>query len=255
MLIDTHCHLDFPDYDVDRKEVVTRAKDNGIEYIINIGSSLKGSRDSVALSKQFTNIYAACGIHPHDADTATDQVIEEIKTLATQNKVVAIGEIGLDYYKNYSQPENQIRLFRKLNNLAKELALPVVIHSRNAEEEVLQVLKEQKPVKTVIHCFSADEKFLSSCLELGFYISFTCNITYKKAQNLRDVLKLVPLERLMLETDAPFLPPEGMRGKRNEPLYVKRLCEEVAKIKGVAFDEIERITTANAIEFFNLHVI
>lgn len=252
MLIDTHCHLDFPDYDVDRKEVVTRAKDNGIEYIINIGSSLKGSRDSVALSKQFTNIYAACGIHPHDADTATDQVIEEIKTLATQNKVVAIGEIGLDYYKNYSQPENQIRLFRKLNNLAKELALPVVIHSRNAEEEVLQVLKEQKPVKTVIHCFSADEKFLSSCLELGFYISFTCNITYKKAENLRNLVKLAPLERIFLETDAPYLSPEGLRGRRNEPLNVKYVAAEIARIKEISVEEVGQVTSEQAKKFFNL---
>lgn len=253
-MIDTHCHLDFPDYNPDRSEVISRAKENGVGYLVNIGSSLKGSRDSVALAKQFNNVYAACGIHPHDADTTTDESIAEIKNLAANEKVVAIGEIGLDYYKNYSLPENQIRLFRKLNHLAKELGLPVVIHCRNSEKGVLQVLREERPVKAVVHCFSGDELFLKACLELGFFVSFTCNITYKKAQGLRDVLKLVPLERLMLETDAPFLPPEGMRGKRNEPKYVKELCEEVARIKGLPFAEIERVTTANAIAFFKLNV-
>lgn len=255
MLIDTHCHLDFPDYDADRNEVVARAKENGVEYLINIGSSLKGSRDSVELAKQFGNIYAACGIHPHDADTATDAVIKEIKSFAANDKVVAIGEIGLDYFKNYSLPENQIKLFRKLNRLAKDLALPAVIHCRNAEKDVLQILREEIPVKAVVHCFSGDELFLKSCLDLGFYVSFTCNITYKKAQGLRDVLKLVPLKRMMFETDAPFLPPEGLRGKRNEPSYVKELCERVAEIKGVPFAEIERATTANAVEFFGLKIV
>ncbi|MFA6350419.1 MAG: TatD family hydrolase [Candidatus Omnitrophota bacterium] len=254
MLIDTHCHLDFPDYDADRMEAVGRAKQNGIGYIINIGASLKGSRDSVALSKQYDNIYAACGIHPHEADTVADPDIKEIKSLAVGEKVIAIGEIGLDYYKNYSLPENQLKLFRKLNTLAKDLSLPVIIHCRNAEKDVLQVLKEVKPAKAVVHCFSGDEAFLGTCLDLGLYVSFTCNITYKKAQGLRDVLKLAPLDRMMLETDAPFLPIEGMRGKRNEPMYVKNLCAEVARIKGVTFEEVERTTTANAIEFFKLKI-
>ncbi len=252
MLIDTHCHLDFPDYDADRNEVISRAKKNGVEYLINIGSSLKGSRDSAALAKQFNNIYAACGIHPHDADAITDPDLEEIQSLSAGDKVVAIGEIGLDYFKNFSQPENQLKLFRKLNRLAKDMNLPVIIHCREAEKDVLQVLKEEAPVRAVVHCFSGNSQFLRSCLDLGFFVSFTCNITYKKAQLLRDVLKLVPFERLMLETDAPFLPPQDLRGKRNEPMHVKGLCAEVAKIKGVTFAEVERATTANAIEFFQI---
>jgi len=252
MLIDTHCHLDFPDFDNDREEVISRANKNGIKYLINIGSSLKGSGDSVSLAEKHPDVYAACGIHPHDADKTNDESIREIRQMALSKKVVAIGEIGLDYFKNYSSAQNQRKVFVWLNNLAKEINLPVIIHCRQAEDDVLGVLREAKPVRTVVHCFSGDEKFLKECLDLGFFVSFTCNITYKKARSMRDVVKLVPLDRMMLETDSPFLPPEGMRGKRNEPMYVKNLCEEISKIKEVGPDKIAHFTTANAVAFFNL---
>lgn len=289
MFIDTHCHLDFPEFEQDRDIVIQRAKAQGIDYIVNIGSSLKGSKDSVELAKKYDLIYASVGLHPHDADKFSQEIEADLKTLAKEDKVVAIGEIGLDYFKNYSKPdgstsltigpewnrraENQRLTFMSLLKLAKDLGLPVVIHSRQAQEEILEILKNAMPKKSVVHCFSGDENFLKSCLNLGFFISFTCNITYpaklsnsgqdpagengavkrdKKAQNLRNLVKMTPLDRLMLETDAPFLAPEGLRGKRNEPMYVKSLAEEIARIKGISIEEVAKVTTETAKKFFNL---
>ena len=273
MLIDTHCHLDFPEFDKDRDEVIKHAKDKGVDYIINIGSSLEGSRKSLELSRQYAFIYATVGCHPHEADRFDKKTLSTLEGLAKNDKVVAIGEIGLDYYKNYSQRENQKSLFVSLIGLAKDLGLPLVIHNRQAQEDTLEILRRALPEKTVVHCFSGDENFLKKCLDSGFFISFTCNITYpakssnsgrdptgvnnmvqrdKKAQNLRELVKLTPLDRLMLETDAPFLPPEGFRGKRCEPAYVKILAEEIARIKGTTVEEVAKITTENAKSFFKL---
>lgn len=290
-LIDTHCHLDFPEFDADRDEVIRRAKSEGIGYIINIGSSLSGSKKALELSRQHNFIYATIGLHPHEADKFDAEAKAGIEKLAREDKVVAIGETGLDYYaeksasrsetsskdyirdKNYSKIENQKALFRYLVKLARDASLPLVIHNRQAQEDTLHVLNGALPIKAVVHCFSGDENFLKKCLDFGFFISFTCNITYpakssnsgrdpagvnnmvqrdKKTQDLRTFVKLTPLDRLMLETDAPFLPPEGFRGKRNEPAYVKFLAEEIARIKEVGFEEVARITTDNARRFFNL---
>jgi len=252
MLIDTHCHLDFPDFDPDRDLVVARAKEAGVEYIVNIGSSLQGSAQSVQLSQRFPCVWATVGCHPHEADRTTGQTLSALRSLAQDNKVVAIGEVGLDYYKNYSKKENQVPLFEKLVALAKEADLPLVIHCRLAETDTLRILRGAMPVKAVVHCFSGDAEFLRECLGLGFFVSFTCNITYKKAQALRDLVNMVPPDRLLLETDAPFLPPEGLRGKRNEPFQVKLLAEVIAGIKQVSMQEVARFTTVNAKNFFKL---
>ena len=252
MLVDTHCHLDFPEFDQDRDEVIQRARECGINYIINIGSSLEGSESSLGLSQKYASVYASIGIHPHEADKFNQEIREAVSRLAKNDKVVAIGEIGLDYYKNYSKAVNQMPLFISLVKLAKDLNLPIILHTRQAQDDTLKVLKEYMPLKAVVHCFSGDENFLHECLELGFFISFTCNITYKKAQNLRNLVKVMPLDRLFLETDAPFLAPEGFRGKRNEPAQVKLLAEEIAKIKEKSFAEVAKVTSENAINFFNL---
>jgi len=252
MLIDTHCHLDFPEFNRDREEAIRRAKNEGVGYIINIGSSLTASERALELSGRHDFIYPTVGVHPHEADKFNERLKTRIEELARKDKVVAIGETGLDYYKNYSKAENQKALFTYLVGLAKDLGLPLVIHSRQAKEDTLKILKEAAPIKAVLHCFSGDADFLGRCLDLGFLVSFTCNITYRKAQNLRDLVKLTPLDRLMLETDAPFLPPEGFRGKRNEPAYVKSVAEEVGRLKGINSEEIARITTDNAKNFFNL---
>ena len=251
-LADTHCHLDFPEFNPDREEVIQRSKAQGIDYVINIGSSLEGSGKSLELAKKYDFIYATIGLHPHEADTFNKEIELTLYDFAKEDKVVAIGETGLDFFKNYSKQENQKPLFLSLIRLAKELNLPLVIHNREAQSETLKILKESMPVRAVVHCFSGDENFLKDCLDLGFYISFTCNITYKKAQNLRHLVKSAPLERLMLETDAPFLSPEGLRGKRNEPVNVKILAQEISKIKEISIDEVARVTTENAKQFFRI---
>jgi len=252
MFIDTHCHLDFPEFDQDRDEVIKNARAQGVEYVINIGSSLEGSSRSLDLSRQYAQVHATVGIHPHEADSFDDKAKNKISELAKENKVVAIGEIGLDYYRNFSKAENQRALFLSMIGLAKDCGLPMVIHCRQAQDEVLKILKEASPVRAVVHCFSGDKNFMDECLSLGFYISFTCNITYKKAQDLRDLIKLIPLDRLMLETDAPYLSPEGARGKRNAPVNVKIVAEEVSRIRGLGLEEVGRVTSENAMKFFNI---
>lgn len=254
MLIDTHCHLDFSDFDCDRTEVIQRARQEGLTGIINIGSSLAGSQSGLNLAKEYDFIYASVGIHPHEADKVDKEIIKNIQQLSQEDKVVAIGEIGLDYYRGISSVENQKRIFITLLELAKEQSLPVIIHCRQAQKDTFEILKDKEISYGVVHCFSGDEKFLRQCLDLGFYISFTCNLTYKKAENLRNLAGLVPLKRLLLETDAPFLPPEGLRGRRNEPGYLKYLAERLAQIKGVDKDEIARQTTTNARELFRLNL-
>ena len=252
MLIDTHCHLDFAEFDSDRDQVIKRAKDNNVDIIINIGSSVEGSRRSVELSKEYSNVYSAVGIHPHEADIFSQECCNSIRELAKDNKVVAIGEIGLDYFKNFSKAQNQKLLFTSLLGIAKEINKPLVIHTRQAQIDTLNIIKGVMPIRAVVHCFSGDKLFLKECLDLGFMISFACNITYKKADDLREVLKVAPLDRLLLETDAPYLAPEGFRGKRNEPMQIKLLAEKIAQIKGINFDEVSRKTTENARGFFNL---
>jgi len=250
MLIDTHCHLDFPPFDPDRDLVIQRAKEAGISYFINIGATLESSSAACALAHKYSEVYASVGVHPHDADSFDLQTEDKLKELAQQKKVVAIGETGLDYYRNLSSQDNQKQVFIKQIELAKDLKLPLVIHSRQAEKDVMRILKSALPLRAVVHCFSGDENFLKECLDCGFFISYTCNITYKKAATLREMVSLTPLDKLMLETDAPYLSPEGFRGQRNEPFQIKLLANEVSRIKGVSFGQIAEQTTQNAKDFF-----
>jgi TatD DNase family protein len=255
MLIDTHCHLDFPDFDPDRDAAVRRAREAGVTTIINVASSLKASREAVRLAAQYDGVYASVGIHPHDAKDFSDGVFNELKGLVARPRVVAVGEVGLDYYRNLSDPVVQRGVFEKFIALARETKLPLIVHARMADEDVLALLKLSgaSGLKgVVVHCFSGDRNFLTCCLDMGFDISFTCNITYKKAGPLREVVRLVPLERMMLETDAPFLAPEGQRGKRNEPANVVALAHEVARIKAVDFGTVCHQTTQNAKRFFGI---
>jgi TatD DNase family protein len=252
MLIDTHCHLDFPQYNEDRNAVIQRAKEAGVEYFVNIGATLDSSIASCELAREHAAVYASVGVHPHNAGGFNKETEEKIRQLAVRDKVIAIGETGLDYFRNLSSQDDQKQAFKKLIELARGLDLPLVVHTRQAEEETLRILKSAMPIKAVVHCFSGDESFLKECLILGFFISFTCNITYKKAQGLRDMLKLTPLDKLMLETDAPYLSAEGFRGKRNEPAQIKLLAEAISQIKGVSFEEIADKTTNNAKGFFKL---
>ena len=256
MLIDTHCHLDFKDFDQDRDEVIDRARAKGVQRIVNVASSIEGTRRSVELAAKYEMIYASIGVHPHEAKTVTDKVIADFKTLAKDSRVVAVGEVGLDYYRNLSPKEEQITAFKKFIHLARDLNLPIIIHSREAERDALDILtKENKNgVNAVMHCFAGSADFLKECLDMGLFVSFTCSLTFKNAKNLREVAKNMPLERLFLETDAPFLAPQEFRGKRNEPAYITYLVDEWSNITGLSKDDIARVTTHNANVFFNLNL-
>ncbi len=255
MLIDTHCHLDFPDFEPDRDLVVAQARAAGVGRIVNVASSLKASRDAAALAKRYDDVYATVGIHPHDAEQCDDNVLSELRGIMAQPKVVAVGEVGLDYYRNLSGPHVQRKVFGQFIALAKDAGLPLIVHSRMAHDDVLAILKANGAERlkgVVIHCFSGEKEFLAQCLDAGFFVSFTCNIMYKKADSLREIVRVAPLDRMFLETDAPFLAPEGKRGKRNEPAYLTELAREVARIKGLDYEDVCATTTANAKAFFGI---
>jgi len=258
MLVDTHCHLDFKDFDSDRDAALNRARANGVGLIINVGSSLEGSKRAVELAKKYDSVYASVGIHPHDVQKINDDTINELKNLASiEKKVVAIGEVGLDYYRDLSPRILQKEAFRKFIALSKELGLPLILHDRDAHRDMLDILKEEfggAKIKGVMHCFSGDAAFLMECINLGLYVSFTCNITFKNASGLREVVREAPIEKLLLETDAPFLAPQARRGKRNEPAYLTFLVEELSKIYALSEEDIARITTHNANELFLLGI-
>ena len=266
MLIDTHCHLDFEDFDRDRDEVIDRARGADVSAIINVASSIEGTRRSIELSRQYDIIYASIGIHPHEAKSVTDKVMDDFRGLASgrahlsvpynSNKIVAVGEVGLDYYRNLSPKDEQIAAFKKFIHLADELNLPLIVHSREALDDTIKTLKAENKgrIHGVMHCFSGDKDFLKSCLSLGLYISFTCNLTFKNAEALRQTAKLVPTDRLLLETDAPFLAPQEFRGKRNEPSYLTSLVNVWSELLGLSKEDIARITTHNANALFKLEM-
>ncbi len=251
-LTDTHCHLDFPDYKDDLEEVLSRASGAGVVRIIVPGTSISSSQKAIELARKHPNIYAACGVHPHEADKVTDPDMAELREMAAKDeKIVAIGEIGLDYYRKFSKIENQKKLFNNCLDIAKEFDLPVILHNREAGEDFLKVLKGYD-LKGVVHCFSQDERLLEELLERGFYISFAGNITYPKASKLRELAGKVPIERILLETDSPYISPEPVRGKRNEPVNVKYLVSIYSEIYSLSKGDIARITTHNANELFSL---
>jgi len=256
MLIDTHAHLDFKDYDKDRDEVVQRALDNDVQKIITIGCNLERSQTAIDIASQYDNVYATVGVHPDDIKELDDSTaLEKLYELGQQDKVVAIGEIGLEYYQLDDEKikKAQIKGFREQLNLAKELDLPVVLHCRDAYEEMLNILKSDKINRGVVHCFLGNKEIAQQLLDLGFQISFTGIITFKKkAEDIVRVVNEVPLERIMIETDCPYLAPEPNRGKRNEPAYVKQVAEKVATVKEVGLDKVAEVTSDNAIELFNL---
>lgn len=254
MFIDTHTHLDFPDFDSDRDSLINRLPQDGIEAVISVGSSLKGSVASLELAKKYAPVYASVGVHPHDAKEINADTFNKIKELAGAEKVVAIGEVGLDFYRLLSPVEAQKEAFVKFIELSQSSGLPLIIHSRQAEQETIEILKKNTKgnLRGVVHCFSGSRDFFKSCLDLGLYISFTCNITYKKSDTLRELVKFSPPDRMLLETDCPYLAPEGMRGERNEPANVKILARIIARLRGCAIEEVAQNTSENAKTLFGL---
>jgi len=253
-LVDTHAHLDGNRFADDLDQVIQRADDQGVHSIITVGCDLDSSRASVELARTYTGIYATVGVHPHDAATVTPEVLDELAQLATADKVVAIGEIGLDYYRNHCPHDQQQKAFRQQIALARQCQLPLVIHDRDAHDDVLTILREEKAneIGGVLHCFSGDSEMAKACLDLGFYLSFTGTITYPKNDAIREVLKQVPTERILVETDCPYLAAQPWRGKRNEPAYVVKTAEMVAEVKGLTLTDVARITSLNAFELFGV---
>ncbi len=251
MIVDSHAHLDFEPFDADRETVILRARAVGVVAVVNVGTDLESSRDSVALAEKYDFIYAAVGIHPHDAKTLTPAVREELRALARHPKVVAVGEIGLDYYRDLSPRPVQRQAFADLLTLAAELDLPVIIHCRDAWEDTLAILRGWTG-RGVLHSYSGGPEHLEEVLAMGFSIGLSGPITYAQAPRLQAVAAAVPLDRLLVETDCPYLTPEPYRGRRNEPAYVWYVAGAVARVRGVTAEGIARATTENAARFFRL---
>ena len=253
MLIDTHAHLQMKDYNNDRDEVIARAAAEGIDYIINASFDLPSSQQAVKLAEEYENLYAAVGLHPHDAKLLDDKTLEALRELSKHPKVVAIGEIGLDFYRDLSPRSVQKSAFEKQLRLAEDVGLPVIVHDREAHEDTLKMLrKHSDQIRGVMHCFSGDSDFADECIDMGLHISFTGPVTYPKSHQLREVVAHVPWDRFFVETDCPYLTPQFRRGKRNEPSYVKAVAKKIAEIRRTTFPETARRTTANAKALFGI---
>jgi TatD DNase family protein len=255
-LIDSHCHLDQPAFADDRTAVIARARASGVRRLVTVGAggTLASNRAAVALAESDADIFAAVAVHPHDAKEITEGTWDELRPLWAHPKVVAVGETGLDYYYNHSAPEVQRAHLRRFVQEAGRAGLPLVIHCRDAYADLLPILRDEgaAAIGGVMHCFSGTRTEADACLALGFHLSFSGIVTFKTAQVLREVVGAVPLDRLLIETDAPFLAPVPYRGKRNEPALVRQVAEEVARVTGRDLAEIARITTANTERVFRL---
>jgi len=246
MFFDSHTHYDDPRFDEDRDSLLSSMKSGGVDCITNIGVDLNSSKVSAELAKKYDFVYATAGVHPHDAKDMTDDVLEEIAHLTQEKKVVAIGEIGLDYHYDYSPRDTQKYWFKKQMHLARELDIPVVIHSREAMEETIKICRENPVCAGVIHCFSGSAESARIFLDMGYFISFAGPITFKNARSLPEIARLVPDDRILIETDSPYLSPEPHRGERNSSLNIRHVAEKLAEIRGVSVEEIARITKENA---------
>ena len=255
-IIDTHAHLQLEQFDSDRTETIQRAKNAGLAAIIVVSTDVASSIQAIELAEAFPEIYAAVGIHPNDCGAVTDNDFDKIAELAQHPKVVAIGEIGLDYYWKTVEAALQKKVFLRQLTLAKEMKKPVIIHNRESGADVLDILEKEKSnaLSGVLHCFSEDIDYAERVVQSGFHISFTGNITYKKS-TLPQVAERIPIEKLLLETDSPFMSPVPKRGKRNEPANTIHIAEKLAEIKGLPFAKVCRITTENAQKLFGLAVI
>jgi TatD DNase family protein len=254
MLIDTHAHLEMREFNDDREDVIKRAREAGVEYIVTIGTTIESSRDAVLLADKYDFIYAAVGIHPHEVKDILHPSYDIIRHFAQHKKVVAYGEIGLDYHYEHSPRSDQKRKFRDMLREARLLDLPVIVHDRDAHEDALQILSEEwsPDLGGVMHCFSGDVAMAKRLIEMGFSISVAGPVTFPKAEALREVVKQIPIEHLLIETDSPYLAPQPMRGKRNEPAFVRHTAEMVAQVKGLTFDDVARITSFNAMQLFGI---
>jgi TatD DNase family protein len=260
VLLDSHTHIDMREFDADRDHVLQRARDAGVAAVIDIGIDIASSEAAIALAEKHSDVFATVGIHPHDASKVTDAAIGRLEVLAKHPKVVAIGETGLDFYRNRSSKASQVEAFKNHLELASKSGLPLVIHSRNANDAVFEILREwvtgrkieSRPVG-VLHCFSGDAELGKKYIDMGFLIAFDGPVTYPKS-SAAGVAKEIPLDKMLIETDCPFLSPQVHRGKRNEPSYVSYVAEKIAEVKGVSAKSVADVTSANAIRLFRLPI-
>lgn len=254
--VDSHAHLDDKKYEDDRDLLIEQLYDAGIKYCINVGESVATSLASIDLAAKYDMIFATVGIHPHHADNVTEDDLIEIERISSAHKVVAVGEIGLDYYYDTSSRENQKKIFQKQLDVAVKVDLPVVIHNRDSEDDCLDILQQyrDKGIRGCIHCFSGTLDFAKACMEMGFYISFAGQITFPKAEDLREVVKNIPLDKMLIETDSPYLAPQPKRGKRNEPPYVSFTAHKISELKGVDIETVAKITAENTAKLFSLSI-
>jgi len=253
MLFDSHAHIDDEQFDADREQVIQRALENGVTGMINVGCNMASSARSVALARQYESIYAAVGIHPHDAQGTLETDYEQLAAWSKQDKVVAIGEIGLDYYRDLSPRDTQRTVFVRQIDVARQMNMPFIIHDRDAHKDVMDIIRsEAKGLIGVLHCFSGSLEMAKEIIKLGFYISIAGPVTFKNAAKLPDIVASVPQERLLVETDCPYLTPHPHRGKRNEPAYVRLVAEQVASLRGIELSALAEITSANTKRLFKI---
>ncbi|WP_209125713.1 TatD family hydrolase [Alkalihalobacillus sp. BA299] len=254
MLFDTHVHLNADQFLEDRDEVIKRAQEEGVTHMVVVGFDEKTIHGALEIAEKNENIYAALGWHPVDAIDMTEKHLEWLEQLAQHPKVVALGEMGLDYHWDKSPKEVQKEVFRKQIRLAKKVNLPIIIHNREASQDIVDILKEEEAdqVGGIMHCFSGSLEIAKACLAMNFHISFGGPVTFKNAKKPKEVATEVPLDRLLIETDCPYLAPHPYRGKRNEPAYVKLVAEQIAELKGMTVEELAKQTTENANKLFNI---
>ena len=252
MLIDTHSHLQFKQYNGQLDQVITRAHENGVDKMIVVGCDIKSSRDAVFMAGKNEEIYAAVGLHPQDAKNKDKDFEDLFEKLLQKDKVVAVGETGLDYFKLYSPKEKQIDLFKLHIKYAKKYNLPLIIHNRDADEKCIEVLLDSDYRNAVFHCFGSGLAFAKTLWKEGIMTSFTGIVTYPSAEDLREVVRECPMELMMIESDCPFLAPQKFRGGTNEPSYINEIAELIAKEKNISYEEVCEVTTKNAMEFFKL---
>lgn len=254
MIFDSHAHYDDEAYDEDRHNMIENLNNEGVEAFVNIGASIDSSKSSIALTKKYPFVYAAVGVHPENIKNMTEEDLEWIRTHSQENKVVAIGEIGLDYYWDKENKEDQKKWFRKQIGVAREQKLPIVIHSRDAVADTIEILKEEhvEEIGGIIHCYSYSKESLREFLNLGLYVGIGGVVTFKNGRKLREVVEELPIDRIVLETDAPYLAPEPFRGKRNSSAYLKYVVDKIAEIKETSTEEVIQITNENTYRVYRI---
>ena len=251
MLTDTHCHLFYKELKNDLDAIISRAIDMKVTRFICVGTNIEDSKECLSISENNDNIFASVGVHPHDAQNVLEGYIDEIYELMEFESMVAIGEMGLDYFRNISEPLIQEKVFREQVKVAQDLNRPIIFHNREADSDIIKVLSDYPDVIGVAHCFSSNLETANALLEMGYYISFSGNLTFKNS-HLPDIAKEIPMERLLVETDSPYLSPEPHRGKKNEPSRVRFVAEKLAEIKNISFEDIAKHTHENASKLFQL---